>query len=291
MSDIQKRAFSRWFNACLVQLQLRDFPAKHRFYQWLSRLFQQRVICHRLHGRSFWVPIDEWCFWLEKGPENYYLDEFLPFFEVVNQFDCDFIFFDLGADIGTVSALASQHCPRLSHIFAFEPNPASYQLLSANLQEFAQPGEAIEKAVSDFNGYASLVADPQRSNDHDGHIVADAKGNIAVCALDQYFPRLNLASTPLVVIKIDVEGQELAVLQGAARVIGEAENIVILLELHPEVLSKTGQSPEALFAAAEQHRHFDWLVPKYNNAAVDRTQPFYKQFADGQYDVIGISKT
>ncbi|WP_233267313.1 hypothetical protein [Paraglaciecola sp. L3A3] len=53
---------------------------KHRFCVWFRKRYANRLITHKINNKPFLVPVDEWCFWLEKGANNYYLDEFIPFF-------------------------------------------------------------------------------------------------------------------------------------------------------------------------------------------------------------------
>jgi hypothetical protein len=68
------RYFAIWLNVLFVLLQKKDWRGKHRFYLWLSKYFANKVIKHTIDNRAVCVSVGEWCFWLEKGPENYYLD-------------------------------------------------------------------------------------------------------------------------------------------------------------------------------------------------------------------------
>ncbi|MFT5812716.1 MAG: hypothetical protein ACI9VT_000453, partial [Psychroserpens sp.] len=93
-----------------------------------------------------------------------------------------------------------------------------------------------------------------------------------------------------IVLKIDVEGQEIQAICGANGLIKYAEKVVILIEIHPQVLSKTNNSPEDLFVAAEKCRAFDWTVPLYQNIPINRSLSFFEQVPVGQYDILGISR-
>lgn len=286
-----RRHFSSWLNHVLGFLQKHEWRGKHRFYLWLAKHFAHKVITHQIDNRAFSVPVGEWCFWLEKGPENYYLDEFLPFCEQLNQLDQPFTLVDLGADIGTVSSLVAVHCKKLNNVVAFEPNPKSFALLEANLGQLSQTTQCVNAAVSDFDGFANFHADPDRLNDHEGYIDNSGKGDTLVTSLDSW--QTQQAKSVLentIALKIDVEGQEIPLLLGARRIIKQAQKVIILIEVHPDVLARSNQTPDDLFAAAEQSRDFDWTVPLYNNAPVDRTQKFFEQVPQGQYDIIGISR-
>jgi FkbM family methyltransferase len=292
------RYFATWLNYLFVLLQKKDWPGKHRFYLWLSKHFANKVIKHSIDNRPFCVPVGEWCFWLDKGPENYYLDEFDPFCDVLNDLNTPFTLFDLGADIGTVSSLVAVNCHNLKNIVAFEPNPKSFEVLTHNLDNFGQQTQCVNAAVSDVNGFATFYADKERLNDHEGYIDSNIEGNGAgdtvVTTLDNWWINQVKQSSLLIekniALKIDVEGQEIQLLLGARALIKHATKVIILIEVHPQVLDRTNNSPDDLFAAAEKHRAFDWIVPLYQNTPINRKLSFFEQVPHGQYDIIGISK-
>jgi len=291
------RFFPAYLNDVLAFLQKKDWRGKHRFYVWLSQHFANKVIIHTIDNRPFYVPVGEWCFWLEKGPENYYLDEFLPFCDVLNTLNTPFTLFDLGADIGTVSSLVAVHCKNLENVAAFEPNPKSFEVLKSNLDNLRQPVKCVKSAVSNFNGFATFHADPERLNDHEGYIDNSAEGDTVVTSLDNWLVIQNQKSEQndfllekTLALKIDVEGQEIQLLLGAKALIKNADKVIILIEVHPQVLARTHHTPDDLFATAEQFRDFDWTVPLYKNTPVNRDLSFFEQVPVGQYDIIGISR-
>jgi FkbM family methyltransferase len=281
-----------------VLLQKADWRGKYRFYLWLSKHFANKVITHNIDNRCFCVPVGEWCFWLEKGPENYYLDEFLPFCDVLNNLNAPFTLFDLGADIGTVSSLVAVNCQKLKNIVAFEPNPKSFKILTHNLNNILQETLCVNAAVSDMNGSATFHADPERLNDHEGYIDNNIKscgiGDTVVTSLDNWWSNQLKQNSFLIektiALKIDVEGQEIQLLHGAQALIKNSGKVIILIEVHPDVLARTNNSPDDLFATAETFRDFDWTVPIHKNISINRKLSFFEQVPTGQYDVIGISK-
>ncbi|QHJ11298.1 hypothetical protein FX988_01526 [Paraglaciecola mesophila] len=290
-SNFAKRYFNPIVNRCLVWAQTLEWRGKHRFYLWMSGHFPHKLIRYCVQERSFSVPISELCFWLEGGPNHYYLEEFGPFCDLLSDLEKPFTLLDLGADIGTVSSLVASRCSNLSNIIAFEPNPNSFTVLEQNFSQFDLDAIALNSAVSDFNGKADLEADISRANDHEGQIIKAETGAIDVVRLDSWFdsnPQVRLCGT--IVVKIDVEGQEQQVIAGANQIFTRADSVILLLEIHPEVLTKTNTTAEELFSQAEALRRFDWYVPKVSkNEKVDRTTAFFKQYEMKQYDVIGIS--
>jgi FkbM family methyltransferase len=290
MSTAQSpQVFSGWLNRLFVLLQCKEWRGKHRFYLWCVKHIGHRLIAHNIDDRQFVVPLGEWCFWLEKGPENYYLDEFLPFCDMINETHQPFSFFDLGADIGTVSSLVAANCPLVTSVCAFEPNIKSFSILEYNLANIIDNNHAVCAAVSNFNGSVAFRADPDRLNDHEGYISVEITGDTPVTTVDTWVLNNQLKLSPLVVIKIDVEGQEAQAIEGALDLIRNADTVILLLEIHPEILNKNGQTPEDLFACAEQIRQIEWTVPLLNNCKVDRHIPFFKQVPLSQYDVIGTT--
>jgi FkbM family methyltransferase len=290
----QSKLFSPWLNTVLVILQKKDWRGKHKLYLWLAKHYANKVITHKIDNRPFSVPVGEWCFWLEKGPENYYLEEFLPFCEVLNNLNTPFTLFDLGADIGTVSSLVAVHCNHLKNVVAFEPNPKSFEVLSVNLDNLNQPVKCVKSAVSNFDGLATFHADTERLNDHEGYIDNSGEGDTVVTSLDNWQAMQKVPDDFLLektlALKIDVEGQEIQLLEGAKALIKNAHKVIILIEVHPEVLARTNHSADDLFATAEQYRDFDWIVPLYENTPVNRSLSFFEQVPIGQYDIIGISR-
>lgn len=269
--------------------QKSDLPGKFWFYSKTKGRMGRFLIQHRLKTGRFWVPWDQWCFWLEYGPENYYLDEFIPFTEVINTLEGDVSFFDLGADIGVVSALVAGRCSNIRQVVAVEPNPNSFGILKQNLQALSVPALALNCAVSNYCGRANLHFQNQLGSDHEGFITPQEEGNTQVFTLSQLVRDNALVLSENRVIKIDVEGQEINTIEGAAELITGAKQVVILLELHPEVLQRDGLSAESLFQAAEAIAPFEWFLPAQENRKVDRNKAFFSQFPEKQYDVIGVS--
>lgn len=289
MATIGKlRSFPGWLNALIKWFQKNDPKGKYAFYQYLCRHFADRYVQYDFGSKSFYIPVDEWCFWLEHGPQNYYLDEFGPFCELLNRIG-DFTLFDLGADIGTVSALVERNCIGLQQIIAFEPNPGAFSLLEQNLKQTGLNANAVNQAVSDFVGRVSFSTENALSGDHNGHIEPDKAGDTPVTTLDNWLAENPQSLCQSVVLKIDVEGQEVQAVNGARQLLQQAESVVLLLEIHPEVLSANRQQAEDIFSSIEAILPVQWFVPKFQQALVDRATPFFKQFPLQQYDVIGLS--
>lgn len=146
-------------------------------------------------------------------------------------------FYDLGANIGFFSLIAAQLVGTSGHVVAFEADPEIAARLRENLAYNKFDHATIEQKAVWFDvGMVSFArADINTSPDRGlGHVTRDTladENSIAVEAisLDAY-----TASHPVPdFLKCDVEGAEVAVFQGAARLLAE-RRLVLLVEMHSE---------------------------------------------------------
>lgn len=130
--------------------------------------------------------------------------------------DPDRVSLDIGADVGefTIAMLASSRS-----VIAFEPRPAQARELASM---FGAVGAAVwveAVALSDTPGVTTMrvvQSDPGRSTIDAENVLGDSGGG-AVESIDVPVKRLDdLRLDNVGLVKIDVEGHELAVLRGAA---------------------------------------------------------------------------
>jgi FkbM family methyltransferase len=280
---------SKGLNSLVKFIQCNEVPGKFRLYEATKLKYSKKLITYTIKGAEFSIPWDQWCFWKNYGPENYYLEEILPFTDILNNHLESFDLFDLGADVGVVSALVNKHCEGLNNIIAAEPNPTVFNVLKENLLNISPKHTAFNQAISNFNGNALFNFNSDQGSDHEGHLMNGSIGDTEVISLDSLVEKNQLELSKDLAIKIDIEGQEKAMFAGASNTIKQADKIIVLLELHPDVLTRDNQTPEELFIEAEKLRDFTWLVPIQGNKEVDRHRDFYQQFPLQQYDIIGIA--
>lgn len=192
---------------------------------------------------------------------------------------------DCGADIGMISARLVARCRNIRAVVAFEPNPAAYGVLVQNLRALGVAGDARRAAVGNFDGRGALVGSADDPSAHAMHVVRRDDGDIAVERIDD----LGLGDGPCV-IKIDVEGTEAAVVEGAARTIAGAPEVVVAFEAHPRVARRTGRDPSEVLRALRALRPFTFRTDRSPARTVTPDAPFFDQVApDRVYNVIARS--
>lgn len=194
---------------------------------------------------------------------------------------------DCGADIGTVSALLVSRCKHIKRVAAFEPNAAAYPLLVQNLDALPVHTTAYRAAVGNFQGKGRLVSSPMDRSAHAMYIERDDAGDIEVRRIDD----LELPPRQPVVIKIDVEGSEAAVVEGALRTIREASAVIVAFEAHPRVTLRTGSDPVMIMRALRaMRRDFVFEVDAMPQRRLSIDEPVFAQLPpEGVYNVIATS--
>lgn len=173
--------------------------------------------------------------------------------------DPEGVVLDVGANIGTTSAIFSQHVPE-GQVYAFEPGPNAFAALEANIAANGLSNvKPINLAVCAKPGTVRFV-----ENSAYGHITADGSGSdVASGTIDDFVASRALKRVDL--IKIDVEGFERDVLAGAAETI-EKFAPVIYMEFNLWCLLAFAKSDPIEFAES--------LVRKFRFVfAIDALQP------------------
>lgn len=138
---------------------------------------------------------------------------------------------DVGANVGLYSLLAAS--VRGVRVVAFEPDPGARELAATNVARngLADRVELRPDAVGSKEGTGGftvglgpmnrLIADPVPGSD--GRAV-DTIRSVEVVTLDD----ADRVPSPVAIVKVDVEGGELAVLSGAARLLDDHRPALIL---------------------------------------------------------------
>ena len=128
----------------------------------------------------------------------------------------DFVFVDIGADVGGYALFVAAHAGPRARILAIEPQPDIFERLIYNIRQNAFPSvKALACAVADRDGMVTLFVNPKNSGETSMRIVnAHAKGRqltvqartLAGLLADEGLGRIDA-------MKIDVEGAEDLILE------------------------------------------------------------------------------
>jgi len=147
---------------------------------------------------------------------------------------------DVGANIGIYTRFFSGLVAASGRVHAFEPSPSNFKRLQENTERLGNVS-LNQAAVGDRSGTIRLFVSDELNVDHRTFDSGDGRKGIdvPVASLDEYLP----AGSHVDLIKIDVQGYELSVLQGAKRVLTENHDIKVIMEFWPYGLAKAAVAP------------------------------------------------
>ena len=173
------------------------------------------------------------------------------------------VMLDLGANVGLTSI------PRVvlgdvAAVYCAEPDPLNYSCLVGNIVDNGLRGLVLPDrvAITDTDGSVRL----RRANVSGGHqVVVDGDRSGSPTAqvvdvpsrkLDTWLTRLRVDPDAVTFVKVDVQGFEMRVLQGATTLLAK-DHVVWQLEIYPALLTMAGASIDDLCAKLQQHfTHF-----------------------------------
>jgi FkbM family methyltransferase len=162
------------------------------------------------------------------------------------------VFVDVGANVGLFTVGAGRAVGPSGRVLAFEPSPFVFPYLRRNVQLNDLPNvEVLELALSDCErDRAPFYPAP---HDHFGMGALAPQFNGESClvrtrTLDEILEEKKIRR--VAVLKVDVEGHELAVLRGARRLLERSESPIVIFEF------------------------CDWAEGRFPNATVGQAQQF-----------------
>jgi len=198
------------------------------------------------------------------------------------------VFLDLGAHVGEVSLLAAQAVGSSGEVHAFEANPEIFDLLVHNLRlndlrdVFShncavsdQDGEMEFEIYSEPSVCALRVRNPVQDGPRSRKAIKVLR--VPTVQLDTY---LNDRKKKVDLVKIDVEGAELLVFLGAARLLGlpKEQSPTFIFEYESNNYARFGYRGEELFELLRRNDYEIWrysgashLVPLDSQALPDNT--------------------
>ena len=151
---------------------------------------------------------------------------------------------DIGANIGYYTLLASHLVGEEGRVFAFEPDPNNYELLLKNIEINGYRNVIpVKSAVFSKSGRMKLFLD---KNNLGGHSLSEANVDkssfitVEAVRLDDFFKNIDVK---IDVVKMDVQGLEMHVLEGMTDSVNQNANLKIITEFWPFGLRNAGSSP------------------------------------------------
>jgi FkbM family methyltransferase len=143
------------------------------------------------------------------------------------------VVYDIGANVGFYSLLASVIIGDSGFVYSFEPSPDNVRELRKHLElNQIKNCSVIDAAVSSVDGQAIFDPSDDRCT---GHLAVSGNVRVPTLTLDGLVSRREIRPPHL--MKIDIEGAELACLQGASEVIREHRPIIFLATHGQEIHS------------------------------------------------------
>jgi FkbM family methyltransferase len=181
---------------------------------------------------------------------------------------------DVGANVGRMSV------PRVilgdvSVAYCAEPDPLNYACLMRNVRDNGLGGLMLPDrvAIGDRSGTVRF----ERSKTAGGHRVVDSDRvtahetiTVPLVTLDEWVERVGIDLDHVTFVKADVQGSEVRVLNGAARVLS-SRHIAWQIEVDPQLLRRGGSSAAELLSLLQ--RHFTHFIDLNPNAAGARVRP------------------
>lgn len=147
--------------------------------------------------------------------------------------------FEIGCHHGLTTALLSKRLPN-GQVHAFEALPGNLEILKRNMSlNQCDNVVPIGAAVGDRSGEIRM-----KSKSNSAVLAGAARGQLVpVVSIDDYVDQTRVVPD---ILKIDVEGFEINVLEGARRTIADRRP-AILIEVHTELISRYGKDPDDLW--------------------------------------------
>jgi FkbM family methyltransferase len=132
--------------------------------------------------------------------------------------------YDIGANVGFYSLLASVLVGDTGCVYSFEPLPDNLSQLKKHLElNRIANCTVIDAAVSSFDGEAAFDTSGDRFT---GHLAATGALHVRTLTVDQLIEKDGMRPPNL--MKLDIEGAEYECLRGAAGVIQEFKPVIFL---------------------------------------------------------------
>lgn len=152
---------------------------------------------------------------------RYEVDQTQAFVDMIKPGDC---VFDVGAHVGWYSLLSARLVGDSGKVLAFEANPRNYWYLDRHIRQNGVAGtvEAAHLGIADKRGNLYFQGGTGTGT---GRLAETGEVRVPAKSIDEIVAERNCTPTH---IKIDVEGGEMAVLEGASETLSRHKPVLFL---------------------------------------------------------------
>ncbi len=200
---------------------------------------------------------------------------------------------DAGAHVGYFTLLAAGLVGETGRVYAFEPEPSSYELLCKNIRVNGYINVVtIPKAVSNKQRGVKLWLDKVNlpcSSFSEDNALFFSKGNllekgvleVETIALDDFFEN-TIKNDKVDVIKLDTQGAEGLIVEGAGRTL-RSPNLKVFMEFWPYGIRNVGTDPLELLYKLQEYGFTIKLINEKNQALESiETINFFEKAKSGE---------
>jgi FkbM family methyltransferase len=212
----------------LMQTLCSVAPRRYRVYRLLSRMAADRYEIYRVEGGLIYLNLHESAAMVQRAMSAY---EPAKHALIRRHLRPGMTFIDVGANKGDFTLLAARLAGNSGTVISIEPAPENHSVLqrSIELNDYTNI-RVLQVALSDRDGTANL----QIGSTSGSHTLSPEFNGLRTVAvptrtLDGVVAEQQLGSVDM--IKIDVQGLELAVLRGASQTLRANPGIILLLDL------------------------------------------------------------
>ena len=212
----------------LMQTLCKVAPRRYRVYRLLSQVAPDRYKIYRVEGGLIYLNLHESAAMVQRAMHSYEPGKHAL---IRRHLRPGMTFIDVGANKGDFTLLAARIVGDSGRVISIEPEPDNHSILRRSIELNGYTNvRVMHLALSDRDGTATLqIGSTSGAHTLSPEFSGTRTVEVPTRTLDGVVAEQQLASVDM--IKIDVQGLELAVLRGAAETLRANPRIILLLDL------------------------------------------------------------
>lgn len=208
--------------------------------RYFDDFLRQRASSVLIEGQKVYVPK-----FLEKSYQDFHEKYTIELFKkILKKGD---VVFDIGANIGYYSFLATKLIGENGRIYAFEPDPRNYRFLIKNIK-FNKRKNIKFFPIAVGNKIGESLMNLDIDSTESSIIKLRTRENavlksifVPIMTIDAFVREHKVKKIDI--LKIDVEGSESLVIQGMQNTLRRSNSVVMFIEFCPRFLQDAGKAP------------------------------------------------